>query len=119
MRELRLRKSETPHSFVSGNSSCRLCVHATKNKALKERLYRGQREQIQAANAEAARVEGARLESERLWPERQSDWREEKPIESDWNKKSAWSARSFLASFFQDCGIKEDSENKQSKMTTL
>jgi hypothetical protein len=55
-----------------------LAAHAkaTKDTALKERIYRGEWEQIQSAKAEAERLERERLERQRLEWERQRQERE-------------------------------------------
>ena len=52
-----------PRHLVALSAEAHRAVHATKDKALKERIYRGEWEQIQAARAEAARLERERLEN--------------------------------------------------------
>jgi hypothetical protein len=69
-----------PRHLVALSPEAHSAVHATKDNALREQIYRGQWEQIQAAKAEAARLERARLEIELLQRERQ---RELARIEAD------------------------------------
>jgi hypothetical protein len=59
-----------PRHLVALSAEAHRAVHATKDKAKKERIYRGEWEQIQAAEAEAARLERERIEREWFEKER-------------------------------------------------
>jgi hypothetical protein len=67
-----------PRHLVALSAEAHRAVHATKDKAIKERIYRGEWEQIQAAEAEAARLERERIERQRLECERIEKEQEEK-----------------------------------------
>jgi HNH endonuclease len=57
-----------PRHLVALTAEAHRAVHATKDKAIHERIYRGEWEQIQTAEAEAARLadERRRLDWERF-----------------------------------------------------
>jgi HNH endonuclease len=55
-----------PRHLVALSPDDHRAVHATKNKAIKEQIYHGEWQKIQAAKAEAERLEQQRLEQQRL-----------------------------------------------------
>jgi hypothetical protein len=55
-----------PRHLVALSPEAHRRVHATKDKAIHERIYRGEWEQIQAAEAKVARLKWERLERQRL-----------------------------------------------------
>ena len=59
-----------PKHLVVLSPEAHRAVHATKDKTLKERIYRGEWERIQAEKAQAERLAMERLERERLERER-------------------------------------------------
>jgi hypothetical protein len=65
-----------PRHLVALSLEDHRAVHATKNKATKEQIYRGEWQKIQAAKAEAERLERERLERQRIQ-------REEKRIQAE------------------------------------
>ena len=60
-----------PRHLVALSPEDHRAVHATKNRAIQEQIYRGEWAKIQAAKVEAARLERERLERRRLEWERQ------------------------------------------------
>jgi hypothetical protein len=55
-----------PRHLVALSPESHRAIHATKDKMLKERIYRGEWERIQAEKVEAERLEIEQLEQERL-----------------------------------------------------
>jgi hypothetical protein len=60
-----------PRHLVALSPEDHRAVHSTKDKTIKEQIYRGEWQKIQAAKAEAARLERERLERQWLERERQ------------------------------------------------
>jgi hypothetical protein len=65
-----------PRHLVALSPEAHRAVHATKSHALKERIYRGEWERIQAEKVEAARLAKERLE--KLWRERERQREEQR-----------------------------------------
>lgn len=73
-----------PRHLVALSPEDHRAVHSTKNNTIKEQIYRGEWQKIQAAKAEAARLERERYERERkLARERyEREQLEQRPIEA-------------------------------------